>query len=98
VRSEFGENKLFNSSYSFISLKSTFAQNKIGAFETPSPGYSFLSTGFGSSFKLDKVNCELNISGNNLLDKTYIAHLSRLKPEGIPNMGRNISVSLHASI
>jgi len=98
VRSEFGENKLFNSSYSFVSLKSTFAQDKIGAFETPSPGYSLLSAGFGSSFKLDKVNCELNISGNNLLDKTYIAHLSRLKPEGIPNMGRNISVSIHASI
>jgi iron complex outermembrane receptor protein len=98
VRSEFGENKLFNSSYSFVSLKSTLTQNKVGTFETPTPGYSLLSAGFGSSFKIEKLNCELNISGNNLLDKTYIAHLSRLKPVGIPNMGRNISVSLHASI
>ncbi len=98
IRTQLGKNKLFTSSYSFLSLKSTFAQNRVGAFETPSTGYSLLSAGFGSSFTLNNVNFELNISGNNLLNKAYISHLSRLKPEGIENMGRNISVSLHASI
>ena len=98
LRTQFQPNKVFDSSYAFVTLKSTFAQDRTGAFETPSPGYSLLSAGFGSSFMLNNVNFELNISGNNLLDKAYIAHLSRLKPEGIENMGRNISVSLHASI
>ena len=32
---------------------------------------------------------------NNLLNKNYIAHLSRLKNDGILNMGRNIVLGLN---
>ncbi|MGB8705090.1 MAG: TonB-dependent receptor [Gillisia sp.] len=98
MRTEFGESDKFTSSYAFLSLKSTFAQDRVSAFENPSSGYSLLSAGLGSSFRLDRLSFELNISGNNLLNKSYISHLSRLKPAGIENMGRNISISLHASI
>ena len=36
-----------------------------------------------------------NRNANNLLDKNYVNHLSRLKADGINNMGRNIIVSLN---
>jgi iron complex outermembrane receptor protein len=56
-----------------------------------------LSAGIGSSFKFKGQTLDLRISGNNLLDKTYISHLSRLKEDGIPNRGRNVSLSVQTS-
>lgn len=98
LRTEFPGNTIFSSSYSFITLKSTLAQKDVSFFETTTPGYSLLSAGFGANFKLNELAIEFRISGNNLLDKTYISHLSRLKPEGVPNMGRNISLSIKTSL
>lgn len=98
LRTEFPGNTLLSSSYSFITLKSTLAQEEVSLFETTTPGYSLLSAGFGGNFKINEVAVEFRISGNNLLDKTYISHLSRLKPDGIPNMGRNISFSIKTSL
>jgi outer membrane receptor protein involved in Fe transport len=40
-------------------------------------------------------NQELNFSGTNLLNKTYVNHLSRLKADGINNRGRNIMLRLN---
>ncbi len=85
-----------NTSYGFLTLKSTLAQNDSSEFETNTPGYSLLSAGLGSSFKFKGQRLDLRISGNNLLDKTYISHLSRLKQEGIPNRGRSLSLSLQS--
>jgi len=86
-----------DSSYGFVTLKSTLTQNDISEFETNTPGYSLLSAGIGSSFKFKGQTLDLRISGNNLLDKTYISHLSRLKEDGIPNRGRNVSLSVQTS-
>ena len=85
---DFAENGFFS-----ISLKSFFDQNRTDEFETSTPGYSLLNMGLGGEFKLSSTVIGLKLTGTNLLNETYIAHLSRLKPEGIPNMGRNISVS-----
>jgi len=30
------------------------------------------------------------VSANNVFNKNYVSHLSRLKPDGIANMGRNV--------
>ncbi len=94
LRIEFEQNKFLDNSYGFITLKSTLAQNEISEFETDTPGYSLLSAGIGSSLKIKGQTLDFRISGTNLLDKTYISHLSRLKQDGIPNRGRNISMSL----
>jgi iron complex outermembrane receptor protein len=40
----------------------------------------------------------LRMSLNNALNETYISHLSRLKPEGIPNPGRNFTFGLNFNI
>ena len=41
---------------------------------------------------------DININGNNLFNKSYIAHLSRLKNDGIPNMGRNIVLGINFNL
>ncbi len=90
LRVEF-EKSWFKKGYAFVALKSTFAQNNTGAFETPTSGYNLLSAGLGGSFKLFNKEAIVSIAGTNLTDKTYINHLSRFKSEGIYNMGRNIT-------
>ncbi|MCF4101737.1 TonB-dependent receptor [Gillisia sp. M10.2A] len=98
LRMEFEKTMFLENPYSFISLKSTLAQNKVSDFETNSQGYSLLNAGIGGNFNYINTNFNVRISANNILDKAYISHLSRLKPDNIPNMGRNISLSISAKI
>lgn len=84
--------------YGYLTLLAVLDQNRVSAFETPTPGYMLLNAGFGGSVKVFGNEMELRVSVNNVLDKTYISHLSRLKIDGIPNIGRNISVGLHYPI
>lgn len=98
LRLEVDNSGIFKSNYGFITVKSTLRQDDVSIFETETPGYTLLNAGVGGDFNLKGRNLGLRISGNNLLNKTYISHLSRLKPSGIPNMGRNISISLRAEL
>ncbi|MFT7628928.1 MAG: iron complex outermembrane receptor protein, partial [Ulvibacter sp.] len=41
---------------------------------------------------------DLGISVTNLTNESYVAHLSRLKPDGIQNIGRNITFSMRLHI
>ncbi|MCB0445310.1 MAG: TonB-dependent receptor, partial [Gelidibacter sp.] len=93
VRVEFNTKQIQNG-YAFIKLSTTFNQNNVSAFETPTGGYSLLSAGFGGTFSVFNNDLSLRISGSNLTDKTYFNHLSRLKPEEIYNMGRNFNVGI----
>lgn len=93
IRVEY-KNKWLNDGFAFTKLRTTFKQNNISAFETNTNGYTLLSIGLGGTLKVFNKDMQLTISGNNLANKTYINHLSRLKPEGIYNMGRNISFGL----
>ncbi|UKM64746.1 TonB-dependent receptor [Flavobacteriaceae bacterium GSB9] len=93
VRVEFN-NDWFKKGYAFVKLKTAFEQNNISAFETPTDGYSLLSAGIGGSAMLFKNELNIKLSGNNLTNKTYINHLSRLKPDSIFNMGRNLTIGV----
>jgi len=70
------------------------AQNKPSQFETPTAGYWLLDTAVGTNIEIGKQLVSLSINANNLLNKTYQDHLSTLKPMGIYDMGRNVSVVL----
>ncbi|MFV0541570.1 MAG: TonB-dependent receptor [Aestuariibaculum sp.] len=83
-----------NKSFVFLKLTSTFNQNHISDFETRTGGYSLLDTGLGGHFKVFNNEVSFTVSATNLTNKTYISHLSRLKPNGIYNMGRNINIGL----
>ncbi len=72
--------------------------------ETEAPAYTLLNASFGTDFTAnDRTLFSLYISCNNLTDKAYQSHLSRLKytglneetgREGYFNMGRNFSFKL----
>ena len=96
--------KSLKSSYFSVGLDSYFAQNRVESFETSTGGYSLLRAGIGTSFKLGKQVVRLNVSGSNLLNKTYFDHLSRFKPGrlddtnksfGIFNPGRNVTFGVY---
>ncbi|RXJ45937.1 TonB-dependent receptor [Gelidibacter gilvus] len=93
LRVEF-DTKSVQKLYGFIRLNSYFKQSNVSGFETPTDGYNLLGAGFGGTVLLFKNNLNIRVSGSNLTDKTYINHLSRLKSDGIYNIGRNISIGL----
>lgn len=81
-------------SYAFITLKSVFKQDNVGEFETQSDGYNLLNLGLGGELALFNHPMNIRISGNNILNTDYVSHLSRLKVDGISNIGRNINVGV----
>ena len=98
LRTEWNDTKWLKEGFATISLVSTFNQNKISGFETRTPGYSILNLGIGGTLHLGKTKIDINLNGNNITDKKYTAHLSRLKGDGISNMGRNLVLGVQLSI
>ncbi|WP_010232141.1 TonB-dependent receptor [Gillisia marina] len=94
LRVEFDQLKGLANNYAFVTLKTTGEQNNISDFETSTSGYSLVNAGIGATVFLNNLPLELRVSGNNLFNKNYISHLSRLKTDGIANMGRNISFGI----
>jgi iron complex outermembrane receptor protein len=98
LRVEFNEGQFLRESFAFIKLENILNQNNAGAFETRTAGYNLLSLGGGSSVSFQKLKLDLMASITNLTNESYIAHLSRLKPDGIQNIGRNVTFSLRLHI
>ncbi len=94
VRAEFNGINFLNDYYFSLEVDSFFAQNKVSDFETPSEGYNLLGLSLGGNMKLNKIGLRANLSINNLLDESYVSHLSALKVDQIPNPGRNIVLGL----
>jgi iron complex outermembrane receptor protein len=80
--------------YSFITLKSRAKQNNITDFETETPAYSLLSIGAGGLINVGTTSVTARLTATNVLNKSYISHLSRLKADNIENIGRNINLAL----
>ena len=95
---------LLNNLYVAVGLDCYLKQTHIyraDATETETPGYALLSLSAGTDIQLhgNKI-AELYVTADNLLDKAYQNHLSRLKyadlntvtgRSGVYNMGRNIT-------
>ena len=82
---------------SFFKLGGVYAakQNNPTMFETESDSYFLLNAGIGTEIKwANQIMC-FSVQANNLLNETYIDHLSTLKGMGYYNIGRNISVNLN---
>ena len=97
-RANFDLSKNIKNSFVFLQANYTFNQNKIGDFETKTNDYLLLSTGVGTDIQLKKATFNLFLTGTNLLNKEYVAHLSRLKSDGIYNMGRNIVLGVNFNL
>ena len=98
IRTEFKIKNWLEEGFASLNVSTTFNQNNVSGFETKSNGYTLLNLGFGGKVKLGKTDFDINLNANNLLDKEYTSHLSRLKTDGIPNMGRNIVLGLNFNI
>ncbi len=92
------EQDWLKTSYAYVSIQSVFDQNNNSEFETATAGYNIFNLGFGGSLRLFEQSFDITVSGNNILNENYIAHLSRLKPDGIANIGRNISLGIRVPI
>jgi iron complex outermembrane receptor protein len=95
IRVELDSNKWIKNNYVSCFLNYTFKQDKLSEFETPTPDYFLVNLTFGGSISLGKKVVQLNLTGTNMLNKTYVNHLSRLKADGIHNMGRNIMLRIN---
>jgi iron complex outermembrane receptor protein len=98
LRAEFAIKDWLHNGYTSLKLESIFDQNKVSDFETPTNGYNLFNVGFGGDVKLNKMKFGVNFSLNNIFDTAYISHLSRLKTDGIQNIGRTIIFGLDFNI
>ena len=95
IKTEFKLTKYLKESIAILNLEHTLNQNNLGPFESKSNDYSLINLGFGGKVILGKIVLDINLNANNLLNKTYISHLSRLKNDGIPNIGRNLVLGIN---
>lgn len=95
IKTEFKSTKYLKDTFAILNIEYTLNQNNSSQFETKSNDYTLLNLGFGGKITLGKTAFDINLNANNLLDKTYISHLSRLKTDGIPNIGRNIVLGIN---
>jgi len=98
LRAEFKIKNWLKEGYTTLNISNTFDQKKTSGFETNSDGYTLINFGIGGQINFGKTHFNFNINGNNLFNKSYIAHLSRLKNEGIPNIGRNVILGINFNI
>ncbi len=95
IRTEFKGSKKFSEIYAALILDSYFEQNKVSEFETNTPAYNLFNVRMGGNLSFNKMDLGINLSFNNLLNETYISHLSVLKADMIPNPGRNMVLGLN---
>jgi len=98
IRGEFEFKNWWKEGFATLNIESTFAQNKHSEFETKTNDYTLVNLGFGGKITLNKTIFNVNLNVNNVFDKTYVSHLSRLKTDGIPNIGRNIVFGINFTI
>ena len=98
---------ILNNAYVALGLECNLAQNhyyKVDDTETATPSYTLLSLSAGTDLNIHhKKVAEIYITADNLLNRAYQNHLSRLKycdmnevtgRQGVYNMGRNIVFKL----
>ncbi|WP_456461941.1 TonB-dependent receptor [Lutibacter sp.] len=94
MRIELNEKDWLKKGFAAITLETNFKQRNVSEFETPTNSYNLVNIGIGGTVQLSKISLDINLNVNNLFNSTYISHLSRLKADGIPNIGRNIITSV----
>lgn len=97
-KAEFEKGTWLQDGFATLNVVYTLAQNNFSAFETKTNDYTLVNLGFGGEITLNKSKFNLNLNANNLLNKTYVSNLSRLKTDGIPNIGRNVILGVSFGI
>lgn len=90
LRIDIKSSKWFSEGFAMANVEHTLKQNNPSEFETLTNDYTLLNCGVGGKIIFGKTKFDISLTANNVLNRVYVAHLSRLKPDGIPNIGRNI--------
>lgn len=98
LRADFKLGKTVTDGYINTAVVTTFAQNNISEFETKTLDYTLLNFGLGGKITFGKIKFETTLNATNLLNRNYVSHLSRLKADGIANMGRNIILGVNFNL
>ena len=98
LRVDMKSTKWFKEGFALANIEHTLNQNSPSVFETKSSDYTLLNIGFGGKIIIGKSTFTVNLNANNLLNRVYISHLSRLKNDFIPNIGRNIVLGVNFGI
>jgi iron complex outermembrane recepter protein len=80
----------------YISLLGSlvFDQNRQAPLELATPGYYLLGLNLGGNVKIGTNSVDVYLSGTNLLNQTYLDHLSLFRPFGVNQLGRNIALNV----
>lgn len=97
-KAEFEQGNWLKNGFATLNIVYTLAQNNFSEFETKTNDYTLVNLSLGGEISINKSKFNVNLNANNLFDKTYISHLSRLKTDGIPNIGRNIILGINFTI
>ena len=97
-KGEFELKNWWKEGFATLNIESTFAQNNNSEFETRTNDYTLVNLGLGGKIIINKAAFNFNLNANNVFDKNYVSHLSRLKTDGIPNIGRNIVLGVNFNI
>jgi len=69
-------------------------QDRVALLEEATPGYFLLGMNVGGELKVANQALDVFLSGTNMLNKTYMDHLSLYRPFGINQMGRNVALHI----
>ncbi len=78
----------------FVSVDHYLKQTKTASEELASAAYTLFNAGIQSTFDVWETPVIFSIVGTNLFNEYYISHLSILKPIGVHDIGRNITLSV----
>ncbi|WP_209329820.1 TonB-dependent receptor [Lunatimonas salinarum] len=92
--SDFGK---FSKPYVGVSGVLVFDQNRSAAMEDSTPGYYLLGLNVGSTLLIGGKQVDTYINGTNLLNQTFLDHMSLYRPLGIHQIGRNVSLNIKLS-
>lgn len=98
LKIDFKNGKNIKDSYLSFNTEYNLQQNRISAFETPTQDYLLVHCSAGTQVNFKTVSIDFFVSANNVFNKNYVSHLSRLKPDGIANMGRNVVFGMIANL
>jgi iron complex outermembrane receptor protein len=95
IRANISGEKVIRKFSIWLQEQYSLAQNRVAAYEEPTPAYHLLNAGLSLDLKAGKQKMLLSATLNNILNETYYDHLSRYKQERIYNMGRNVNLQLN---
>lgn len=80
----------------YISLlgSAVFDQNRAAPLEEATPGYYLLGLNVGGNVRVGNNTLDVYLSGSNMLNQTYLDHMSLFRPFGINQLGRNIALNV----